>query len=144
MIVAPFVPEHAQLIVMQPRQEMPPLTLDEACALEKAGPAYTALDDEGKPVAICGVILQWPGRGIAWGLISAAAGPHFLRITREVRKFLDGCDIRRIEASADATFPQTGRWLELLGFECETPRPMRGYGFDGRACFLYARVASDA
>lgn len=141
MRVIPFVAEHAQILIVQPMQDLPPLAPAEAAALAKAGPCYTALDDEGKPVAICGVVRQWEGRAIAWGLIGYNAGPHFVRITREVKKFLDTCGIRRVEASADAGFPQAMRWLEMLGFKCETPEPMRGYGFDGRPCYLYARVA---
>lgn len=143
MRVIPFVAEHAPLLIVQPMQDLPPLAYAEAVALANAGPSYTALDDEGKPIAICGVIKQWEGRAVAWGLIGYNAGPHFVRITREVRRFLDTCRIRRIEASADARFPQSIRWLEMLGFKRETPEPMEGYGYDGRPCYLYSRVTHD-
>jgi hypothetical protein len=96
--------------------------------------------DDGTVYATAGIIPQWEGRALAWAMIAHDAGPHFLRITREVRLFLASCGFRRIETSVDAAFPQAFRWARVLGFECETPKPMRGYGHQGRPAYLFALV----
>lgn len=142
MLVVPFQPDHAMRLVLQPMQaeEKPFLSLANAQALAAAGPCYSALDEDGTVLATAGVIPQWPGRVIAWALIAHNAGPHFVRITREVKRFLATCNARRIEVAVDAAFPAAIRWAEMLGFVRETPQPMRAYGLDGRSSYLYALV----
>jgi hypothetical protein len=43
--------------------------------------------------------------------------------------------------AVDANFAQGRRWAELLGFNCETPQPMRHYLPNGHDAYLYARIA---
>jgi hypothetical protein len=143
MRVVPFHAEHALAFQVQPgqRHEWPTISREEAERLASGGPCYSAVGEDGTVYAMAGVIPQWPGRAIAWAMIAYNAGPHFLRITREVRRYLDECGHERVEASVDALFPQAIRWIEMLGFERETPEPMRRYGFKGRPAYLYARIA---
>lgn len=142
MRVVPFQPDHIARLRLQPMQvaSEPPVSEAEARALAAAGPSFAAVGEDGHVYAAAGVIPQWEGRAIAWAMIAHDAGPHFLRITREVRRYLEACGIRRIETSVDAAFPQAIRWARLLGFRCETPEPMQGYGYQGRPAYLFARV----
>lgn len=103
------------------------------------GTAWAALFD-GRPVLAAGLVEFWPGRAYAWALLSADAGPLLLPLTRAIRSELDRVPCRRVEMAVDAEFPQAIRWAQLLGFECETPEPMRRYTPDGRSAYLFARV----
>lgn len=94
----------------------------------------------GRPVAAAGIQEMWPGRGHAWALLGRDAGPHLLDVTRATRRALDCAPFRRVEITVDKDFHAAIRWAILLGFRLETPRPMRGYTPDGRACYLFARV----
>jgi hypothetical protein len=145
MRVVPFQPDHVLRLALQPMQlsHEPPMSVEVAATLAKVGPSYAAVEDDGTVLAAAGIIPQWEGRAIAWALIAHNAGPHFVRITREVRRFLDGCGFARVEAAVDAFFPAAIRWAELLGFERETPEPMRAYGLNRRPAYLYARVRED-
>jgi hypothetical protein len=142
MRIVPFQPEHALAVRLQPMQatEGPPVTPVEAAALHAGGPAYTALGEDGAVLAAAGLLPQWPGRACAWAMIAHNAGPHFLRITREVRRVLEACDFRRIEITVDARFAAAVRWAEMLGFRRETPEPMAAYCPNGNPAYLYALV----
>lgn len=135
--LVPLTPELLRAVEPQPMQRMP---LEQAEALSApTGRAFAVLAD-GAPVAAGGVLELWAGRGHAWGLLSLAAGPHMRAITRATRSFLDSLPCRRVEMAVDAAFPQAIHWAYMLGFQCETPEPMRCYTPDGRAAYLFARV----
>lgn len=110
-----------------------------AATLEKAGQAFTAISD-GVVVACSGVTEIWSGRAVAWALISKDAGRHMVGIHKAVAGYLFAAKYRRIEAWVDEGFEPGMRWLNLLGFTQETPKPMQGFRPDGAACFLFARV----
>lgn len=141
MRIVPFLPEHALALHLQPMQQVsePPFSPTEAQALA-GGPAYSAVGEDGTVYAAAGLLPQWEGRAIAWAALAWNAGPHLMRITREVRRVLAAAPFRRIETPVDAEFLAARRWIEMLGFRCETPEPMRGYGVNGRAAYLYALV----
>lgn len=141
MRIVPFLPEHALAVRLQPMQaaEGPPVSQKEAEALAN-GPAYTALGEDGAVLAAAGLLPQWPGRACAWAMIAHNAGPHFVRITREVRRALEACEFRRIEITVDAHFAAAVRWAEVLGFRRETPEPMAAYCPNGSPAYLYALV----
>lgn len=61
-------------------------------------------------------------------------------LTRAVRRVLDAPGYKRLEMCVDAEHPAAIRWAELLGFERETPKPMRAFTPAGRAAYLYGRV----
>lgn len=114
-----------------------------AALLNPVGAARCALF-HGKPIAAAGVVELWRDRGYAWALLGVDAAPHLLPITREIRSFLDALPCRRVEMAVDPEFPQALRWARMLGFERETPEPMRSYYPDGRSAYLYARVREDS
>ena len=133
-----LTPELLKGIEPQPAQRMPPDMYAQALAAPTGG-AKAALVD-GVPIAAAGVLELWPGRGHAWALLSVHAGPHLGAITRAIRRQLEALPLRRIEMAVDAQFPEAVRWAYMLGFECETPEPMRNYLPNGGACYLFARV----
>lgn len=140
MRIEPFKPEHLTELLLQPSQAvMQPVLAqqDYGQMLYKAGPAYAAIIDD-KVVACLGIIPQWEGRAIAWGLVGSEAGKAFYGIHKAVKKFLDLQDYRRIETAVSTDFEQGHRWAQLLGFKNEGT--MRAYTPDGRDCDLYARL----
>lgn len=108
--------------------------------LEKEKFAFTALDEEGLPVACGGVIFSWPGRAEAWAFFDPFRSQrHFLAIHRLVVRFLETTDITRIEATVDVNFAEGHRWIQLLGFQMEA-QLLRRYTVDGRNVSLYSRI----
>jgi ABC-type branched-subunit amino acid transport system substrate-binding protein len=71
--------------------------------------------------------------------LSPNAGPHMVRITKAVRRFLQACPYRRVEMTVDLDFEAGHRWANMLGFRLEAGR-MLAYRPDGGTCSLYARV----
>lgn len=147
----PFHPGHLEHLALQRAQqgERAAVILSPAIAgeLRHHGIALTALGHTEQPgverVLGCGgIINQWQGRAIAWALVSRLVLPEeWIAITRRVRGAVETAHragVWRIEAQADAGFPQAMRWLELMGFAREAL--MRGYSPVGRDCWLYARV----
>jgi hypothetical protein len=140
MRIEPFTPEHLHQLVLQPSQAiLQPQLVAPAYGemLAKSGPAYSALDGD-EVLACLGVIPQWEGRAVAWGLVGRAAGRNFRSIHRGVSRFLDTCGFRRIETAVATHFEQGHRWAQLLGFKNEGT--MSGYAPDGSDYDLYARV----
>lgn len=139
MRVVAFAAAHLPALTIQSAQAAP-LTLAEAEELAKLGYCYTGVDEAGTVQAIAGVVPMWEGRAQAFAFIGTNAGRHFVSIDRAVRRFLAASTYRRIEAHVDANFAAGLRWIEMLGFERETARPMRSFTPDGRDCHLYARI----
>ena len=140
MNIVPFEPDHLKRLLLQPSQAImqPALSKPEyAENLYKAGPAYSLVDGDAV-LASMGLVPQWEHRAVAWGLISAEAGPHFILIHKAVHRTMALHPYRRIETSVDCNFRQGHRWARLLGFEHEGR--MRAFTQDGRDCDLYARI----
>lgn len=111
-----------------------------ARALEKAGPAHTAM--RGSKVLACiGLMHQWEGRASAWAIMAEnIGGADYLAIHRAVKRFMKLIGYRRIDATVAANFPNAIRWAEMLGFKRETPEPMLNYAPDGSAHYMYSWV----
>lgn len=140
MRIVPFEPDHLNRLLLQPSQAIMQPTLSKpeyAESLYKAGPAYSLVDGDAV-YASMGLIPQWEGRAVAWGLISAEAGQHFIKIHKAVRRTMTIHPYRRIETAVACDFAQGHRWATMLGFEREGR--MRAYTPDGRDCDLYARI----
>ena len=139
MIVVPFQPAHFSALQAQPSQAwmMGVFTPAQVAALALC-PSFTGLH-EGEVVGCAGTIPFWSGRVMAWAMLSARAGGHMVAVHRAVKRFLETCDARRIEATVDIDFEPGHRWMGALGFTLEAPR-MDGYRPDGRACSIYAKV----
>lgn len=91
-----------------------------------------------------GLVPQWPGRSLAWAVIGdGVRRRHWPALTRKTVEVLDAAHAagqRRIETTVRADHRAGQRWAWRLGFEPETPWPMRCYGPDGEAHLLYARI----
>lgn len=133
--IVPLTPQLLAAIEPQPMQQR--LPDDQVFALGTTS-AYAALVG-GKPIAAAGVVELWPGRGHAWAVLGVEAKRYMLPITRAIRRALDALPFARVEMAVDAGFPQAVQWAFMLGFECETPEPMRQY-INGRSAYLFARV----
>lgn len=142
MIIQRFKADHIAELELQDAQAYfgdQLMTPGYAEMLEAGCDGFTALAD-GQVVACAGCTEIWTGRAIAWALISKDAGLSMVPLHRAVSGYLMASKHRRIEAWVDVGFDAGSRWLEMLGFTCETPSPMQGFRPDGGACFLYARV----
>lgn len=103
-----------------------------------AQPAISIVAD--MPIACAGIARTATHSGMLWSILSPASAPHMLALTRIARRFLAASCLTRIEATAVAGFDPGCRWLELIGFTKETPKPMRHYSPDGKDHYLYAWV----
>ncbi len=147
--VIPFHATHAQSIRVQDAQRgvvTEQIKENEKIwdELENNERSWTLMhSDKPKVIAIAGIIPQWPGRAVAWAVLSSGMSTaEFVRVSRaiihgldyyqEVKKFY------RIETNVYEEFPQGHRWARRLGFEPEGL--MREYrpGEDHR---MYARIA---
>lgn len=139
MNIIAFKPEHVRAMHLQPTQItlVSHITLDYLDGLATRGPAASAVAD-GRIIACAGVAQIGFGMGTLWAFLAANSGRHFIRLDRCVRRLLEVPKLRRIEASADASFAPACRWLELLGFSGEGV--MRMYGPNGEDCVRYART----
>lgn len=108
-------------------------------AMENEKYAYAAFDDDGRILACGGVVEWWANRGDAWMMFNNDCRVDFLKIHNAVKRFLDVCPLRRIEATVDYNFVAGHRWIKLLGFTLEAPR-LRAYTMDGRDVALYSLV----
>lgn len=137
-LIVPFAAEHFRQIEVQKAQRA---WIEHNAPALAAGPHLDHAAARHRPsVDQHGVRLARPGRGYAWALLADDSGPHMHRITRAVRQFLDRAPWRRVEMTVEAGFESGLRWARLLGFECETPRPMRGFAPHGADCYLFSRV----
>lgn len=141
ILVSPMTAEHVRGLMPQPLQsfESPADRVDFAMEYAAAGPAFAAIAGDSV-ICVGGTVQVWPGRGIAWSLIAANAGPYMVGLTRAVRRVLEAPAYRRLEMCVDAEHEAAARWARLLGFDLETPKPMRAFTPAGRAAYLYGRV----
>lgn len=139
--LAPLTEQHVRDLTPQAEQSFESMEerIEFAMEYAAAGPAYAVIASCGV-IALGGTAQVWPGRGIAWSLVSDSAGPYMVALTRAVRRVLDASGCKRLEMCVDAEHPAAIRWAELLGFELETPKPMRAFTPAGRAAYLYGRV----
>lgn len=140
MHIVPFSPDHLKQLVLQDAQQFLSRAIveeDYGEAVKDGGPCFTAFD--GDKVLICGGLMHiWDNRSVAWSLIGADTGKHFIGIYRAIMGFLSVQTIRRIEATVDVGFAQGHRMVGMLGFQREGV--MRAYLPDGRDVVQYARV----
>jgi hypothetical protein len=136
MNIIPFRAEHLSQINMQERHRRTVSYLTpEYVQMLARGPAISAVADD-RIIASTGILLQFPGLGSLWGLVSQDAGPHVVRMYRAACRFLEIPKLRRIEATVETDFEDGCRWLELLGFEREGR--MTKYGPNSEDHYRYA------
>ena len=112
----------------------------ESCkALEAAPYSFTGFNEEGEILGSFGLNHLWKDRAEAWAFFNLNCKKDFLSIHNGVRRFLDICPYRRVEAIVDYDFQAAHRWVKSLGFTLEAER-MKHYIIDGRDASLYARI----
>jgi len=107
-------------------------------SLERSAIAYT-LCYNNQPVATMGVMYIHGQRWYAWALMGAGAGRHMRAITRTAMACLDMTPPGRVDCAVLADFAAGHRWVEMLGFEVETPL-LRLYGANGEDYTGYVRI----
>ena len=128
--------------MLRPRREQ----IREWCAMmDQMPPGWTpdgpvlTLADRGI-LAIFGLEDKWPGVAQAWALFSRdLTMEHWKQVTRAARAALAASPLPRIEATVRADFAPGQRYLDYLGFHCETPDGMENWAF-GRTHLMYARA----
>lgn len=99
--------------------------------------SWTAIGDEGEPIACGGTVQIWPGRHSAWAYMGPITAPHMVVITRYALECLARAK-GRIEMTVRVDFEAGHRWAKMLGFKVETP-VMPFYGPGGEAHSAYVR-----
>ncbi|TXG77626.1 hypothetical protein E6Q11_02535 [Candidatus Dojkabacteria bacterium] len=137
--VVKYESKHMDMLIEQEATAYlrPYMTKKHADALENTM-AYTGIYS-GKVIVCAGVVEYWANRGEAWALLDAQCRKEFIFIHNVIRRFLNICPLRRVEAAVDLNFEAGHRWVKALGFKLEAPL-LRAYRQDGGDCSLYARV----
>ena len=139
MIVVPFIPAHLENFeVHEWQKDIKEYFSREYADLLSMGHAYTGIIDK-RVVAMAGVSQLAPTRWQAWALMSSDTKDCMLKITRQIKTFLDEFKGFRVETPVHHDFKQGHRWIKMLGFKNETPGGMKGYGLNGETYDLYAR-----
>lgn len=143
MIVRPMDPLDPWRIRL--RGNHPPGWRAAAPRMIEAGPCWAAVDD-GRVLALAGLVPHWTGRAGAWCMLAEdlptrlwpALHGHVRRRLAEARRELG---LRRVEAEALTGWRPAARWLELLGFQPEGTMP--AYGHDGADYDRWALLARE-
>ncbi len=120
-MIIPFIPEHALELrqKLQEGQKGTAVDLAHGETMARGHCAWTCVNADFDAVAAAGILPMWPGRGLAWALISEDAGPHMREVTKATIAALDCCPCRRVELYVRLGFHQAFRWAKILGFEFE-------------------------
>jgi hypothetical protein len=102
--------------------------------------ARSMLTEDGTALGCAGLAPRWHEHWMAWSYLSVHADKHMLRMTRAIKAARPMFPRGRIEAATPMDFKAGRRWLEMLGFKCETPNGMAHYTPDGASYALYSMV----
>jgi hypothetical protein len=146
----PFLAGDVVQLALQPSQHVtlgiskPVHTVEDGRELEALGPAWTAVDEEGRILACYGFGYQWPpsektgGHALAWAMLAEGLGAAHVAITRFARRTLETSPIERIEAIVRAGVEAEWRWAEMVGFT--RVAELRCWGPEAETHLLYERV----
>ncbi len=121
-----------------------PFREDWRLAMEKEqnGPAFTAIIDD-KVIGCAGIVIPWPGMGIAWVVLDKAIEHHGVWMTRVIkhviRDAMSGLGLYRLEAVVLTDSVRNQRWIELLGFTRENGMA-KNYMPDGHNVYRYELI----
>lgn len=142
MEIVAFKPEHVSQMSVQAVQKIEMVGYDtpEYLGMLAQHCSYTGISN-GKVIASAGFFPIWNNRYYAWALLSDEIKPYeMITITRAVKRGMDLLCNARIEAVVQSEFEIGHRWMKVLGFNRETPEPMRKYFPHGGDAVLYARI----
>ncbi len=97
---------------------------------------------DGKPLACAGVHVYWQGRGEAWTIFARELKSELVLVHRAIKRYLEVCPVKRIEAAVDFEHSVSHRWIKSLGFTLESPR-LRAFRADGGDVSMYVRIRED-
>ena len=114
----PFVAEHLAWFVHRDSDYIE--SVQSALDKERRGPAFTAVLDE-RVVGCSGIMLAWPGLGVAWATFSNELLVKYpIWVTRVTRSVLHTTmrvwKLHRVELVVLAGNERNARWCETLGF----------------------------
>lgn len=137
----PFAADHFRRMSLQPAQaRFVRLVTEEQLHVLEGPLSFTLLDDT-TPLACTGAWQLWHNRAYVWAFIADKVTPAiFGEVHSFARAFVGGLPFRRLEMAVDVGFENGHRWAKAMGFDLETPEPMRAFHADGRDAFLYARI----
>lgn len=141
----PYRPDDVADLVLQPAQAEMQAVLEDPYwreAVAVPGLSWTVRTN-GAVVAAGGILPMTAARAMAWSWVGAVPRRDWWRAAKFARSALrmaSGRGYARIEAVVKAGFDEGHRFARALGFVCETPEGMRGWGPAGDTYFLYARV----
>lgn len=140
-IIIPYKAEH--LMAFEDRNKWTVNSWQIALGRE-TGPAYTGMIGD-QILGCAGVMLPWPGMGIAWVTLSPFAAIHYgMWMTRTCRRVLNDIqksfNLHRLEAVATEDSLMNQRWLELMGFVKENGHAT-AYLPDQRNVIRYERIS---
>jgi hypothetical protein len=120
-MIIPFAPWHADELreKLQPGQEGTEISPNHVETFTRGLCAWTCVDADFNAVASAGILPIWPGRALAWALLSKDVGPHMREVTKATIEALDACPCDRVELYAVPGFHAAFRWARMLGFEFE-------------------------
>lgn len=139
MIARACQPGDITAVLAQPEQQAEHGTMIGQAPILATSFALSFWQDE-TCIGCIGIAPMTLGSGHAWAILSKAAGPHMLAITRYAKDLIELVPYRRIQTTAICGFAPANRWLvRQLGFSIEA-FVMRCYDNAGRDHALYARV----
>lgn len=106
------------------------------------GPAWIQLDDNGEPLCAFGAAFLYDGVCEAW--FNLIEKRHVISQVRTVQRFLSEqgkkFNVRRFHATVKCDYDIGRKFIEFLGFKCETPDGMKEYNPDGSDAYMYSRI----
>ena len=143
--IIPFKPEH--MVGIEKSESDPDVLVflsglnERAEQYAKSGPASTMMEN-GKVLAVGGVVKFWAGVGEAWLMVAPEGRQKGLILFRHMGKFLDFCFVEhrfhRIQASIPYGHKEAHRCIMKLGFIPEGM--MVRYGPDMENYVRYVRL----
>lgn len=137
--IVPAKFEHVKELLSIPHNQPLAWALTPHTAANVENPYAKTVLIDGQPVFTAGLLPYWKFRAEAWALFRPGHREHFYTLHKEVKRFLDSCPFRRIEAIVEFEFENGHRWIRALGFTLEAPR-LKLYFPDGKDASLYALI----
>lgn len=94
----------------------------------------------GRCLGAAGLVQIWPHKATAWALFDKEAGVGLVACARKMKRVIDMSPYSRVEITVAEGFDAGHRFARILGAVCETPEPMRKYGYAGGAETMYAII----
>lgn len=105
-----------------------------------AGPAFTIWQGD-RVLLTAGLIELAPHYASAWALFAPGLGGDYPAIARAIRRVLDACQYKRVDAVVRNDWGRAHALARLLGFKLEGVHP--GMGDHGEAFATYGRVREE-